>query len=74
MTATFKAGEMVLFRRDWGDRWRLGAYVSLIEDAHHRVRDDSSHGLVYTVPSDRIKAPDYGRPIASNYDPHGTGR
>ena len=61
MTATFKAGEIVLFRRDWGDRWRLGAYVSLIEDAHHRVRDDSSHGLVYTASRSDVRANWNGR-------------
>jgi len=75
MKKTFRAGEVVVFQGETHSRWRLGEYVSTAgEDmpGRHCVRDD--RGILCHVPLRRIKKPDYDKPIASSYDPHGTGR
>jgi hypothetical protein len=78
MAKSFKVGEVVLFQREAGVgiRWELGEYMGPDKAAPgwHYIRDDTGFRQRHYLPSRRIKLPDYSKPIASNYDPHGSGR
>lgn len=78
MAKSFSPGEIVMFQREAGTsiRWELGEYMGADAQAPgwHYVRDGTGFRVRHYVPSRRIKLPNYDKPIASNYDPHGTGR